>query len=102
MTAPPAKTAAKPRKSAGRPPKSAPAAPAAGEEDAIVSPALSNVAGYLLRRTHTAFQSYWMAKFHTPQTPITPVQGGMLVVLSDNPGLTQTELARIMNVEGPT
>jgi DNA-binding MarR family transcriptional regulator len=72
------------------------------EEEVIVAPALSNVVGYLLRRTHTAFQAYWMAQFHRPETPITPVQGGMLVVVSENPGLTQTELARIMNVEGPT
>ena len=77
-------------------------APAGVKEDVIVAPALSGVAGYLLRRTHTAFQAYWMAKFHSPATPITPVQGGMLVVVGSNPGLTQTELARIMNVEGPT
>lgn len=106
MTATPAKagkSATKPglapRKSvaSGAPPAEAPEA-----EELIVAPALSNVVGYLLRRTHTAFQSYWMAQFHKPDTPITPVQGGMLVVVNENPGLTQTELARIMNVEGPT
>ena len=77
-------------------------APDSVKDEVIVAPALSGVAGYLLRRTHTAFQAYWMAKFHSPATPITPVQGGMLVVVGSNPGLTQTELARIMNVEGPT
>jgi DNA-binding MarR family transcriptional regulator len=71
-------------------------------EEIIIAPALSQVVGYLLRRSHNAFQGYWMAKFYRPETPITPVQGGMLVVIGSNPGLTQTELARIMNVEGPT
>jgi len=70
--------------------------------DVIVAPALEGVVGYLLRRSHNAFQSYWMARFYGPERPITPVQGGMLVVLGSNPGITQTELARIMNVEGPT
>jgi DNA-binding MarR family transcriptional regulator len=68
----------------------------------IIAPALVPVVGYLLRRAHNAFQGYWMAKFYTPELPITPVQAGMLVVIGSHPGLTQTELARIMNVEGPT
>jgi DNA-binding MarR family transcriptional regulator len=41
-------------------------------------------------------------EFRGSATPITPVQGGMMVVLGANPGLTQTALARMMNVEGPT
>ncbi len=72
------------------------------EQSAALSPALSSVVGYLLRRSHNAFQAYWMASFRDSDTPITPVQGGMLVVLASNPGLTQTALARMMNVEGPT
>ena len=73
-----------------------------GGDDVIIAPALSNVVGYLLRRSHNAFQAYWMVEFRESATPITPVQGGMLVVLGANPGLTQTALARMMNVEGPT
>jgi DNA-binding MarR family transcriptional regulator len=76
--------------------------PAGEEEDVVLAPSLSNVIGYLLRRSHNAFQAYWMATFRESATPITPVQGGMLVVLADNPGLTQTALARMMKVEGPT
>jgi DNA-binding MarR family transcriptional regulator len=72
------------------------------EQNVALSPALSSVVGYLLRRSHNAFQAYWMASFRESDTPITPVQGGMLVVLAANPGLTQTALARMMNVEGPT
>jgi DNA-binding MarR family transcriptional regulator len=75
----------------------------AGEvEDVIIAPALSPVVGYLLRRAHNAFQGYWMARFYNQELPITPVQAGMLVVIGSKPGLTQTELARLMNVEGPT
>ena len=81
------------RKTAGRAPD---------EEDVVLAPALSNVIGYLLRRSHNSFQGYWMARFRESETPITPVQGGMLVVLGANPGVTQTALARMMNVEGLT
>ena len=95
-----ATTPARARSKSVAPPAASPEASV--EEEIMVAPALSNVVGYLLRRTHTAFQSYWMAQFHRPETPITPVQAGMLVVVNENPGLTQTELARIMNVEGPT
>jgi DNA-binding MarR family transcriptional regulator len=68
----------------------------------VIAPALSNVLGYLLRRSHNAFQSYWMNTFYSPLRPITSVQAGMMVVIGATPGLTQTELAKIMNVEGPT
>lgn len=72
------------------------------EDTVVLAPALSQVVGYLLRRAHNAFLTYWTIRFRHSETPITPVQGGMLVVISANPGLTQTELARMMNVEGPT
>ena len=71
-------------------------------EDCVVAPSVSNVLGYLLRRSHNAFQSYWMTTFYSPELPITSVQAGMMVAIGDTPGMTQTELARIMNVEGPT
>jgi DNA-binding MarR family transcriptional regulator len=98
-TARTAKAGASRRKAAGA---ASPRAAPAERPDVVVAPILSNVPGYLLRRAHNAFQTYWMARFRSPHTPITPVQSGMLVVLADNPGLTQTELARLMNVEGPT
>jgi DNA-binding MarR family transcriptional regulator len=72
------------------------------EDSIVLAPALSQVVGYLLRRAHNAFLTYWTIRFRHSETPITPVQGGMLVVIAANPGLTQTELARMMNVEGPT
>ena len=85
-----------------RPKSAARASAKAAEEDVVLAPALSNLIGYLLRRSHNSFQGYWMARFRDSDTPITPVQGGILVVLGGKPGLTQTALARMMNVEGPT
>lgn len=91
-----------PGEPAQKPAGAASVAKAADLDEVVIAPALSQVVGYLLRRSHNAFQAHWMARFYGPDTPITPVQGGMLVVVGSNPGLTQTELARIMNVEGPT
>ncbi len=78
------------------------AKPAEPDSDDGLVPELRNVFGYLLRASHGCYQNYWATKFRESDTPITPVQGGMLIVISHNPGLTQTALAKIMNVEGPT
>ena len=63
---------------------------------------LRDIVGYLLRASHGCYQNYWAMKFRDSETPITPVQGGMLIVIGQNQGLTQTALAKMMNVEGPT
>lgn len=78
----------------------APAAPADAEHPD--AGALSQVVGYQLRWVHGLFVSHWLATFRGSETPITPVQGGMLVLIDDNPGLTQIELARALRVEGST
>jgi DNA-binding MarR family transcriptional regulator len=71
-------------------------------QDAAIPAALAGAVGYLLRRAHLSFYTYWMATFHSSDTPITPAQAGMLVVLAANPGLSQASFARMMSVEGPT
>jgi DNA-binding MarR family transcriptional regulator len=58
--------------------------------------------GHLLRRAHNVFQAYWLLRFRDSDMPITPVQGGVLAALAANPGLSQTALARMVGVEGPT
>lgn len=63
---------------------------------------LRDIVGYLLRASHGCYQNYWAMTFRDSETPITPVQGGMLIVIGQNQGLTQTALAKMMNVEGPT
>jgi DNA-binding MarR family transcriptional regulator len=71
------------------------------DETAIPEP-LDRVVGYLLRQAHTAFSAHWQLTFRARGLAITPVQGGMLVLISRNDHLTQAALARVLNVEGPT
>jgi DNA-binding MarR family transcriptional regulator len=86
-----------------------PEAPAALEADSAPptagdahAGALSNVVGYLIRRAHTIFALHWQLRFRHPQWPITPMQGGILVTLSQQPAMSQAMLARHLGVEAPT
>jgi DNA-binding MarR family transcriptional regulator len=58
--------------------------------------------GFQLRRAHTLFALHWQLGFRDQPIHVTPTQGGMLLVIEDRPGLTQTELARVMDVQRPT
>jgi DNA-binding MarR family transcriptional regulator len=71
------------------------------DEGQIPAP-LDQVLGYLLRQAHTAFTQHWILSFREKGVPITPVQGGMLILINRNQDLTQAALARMLNVEGPT
>ncbi|WP_158912609.1 MarR family winged helix-turn-helix transcriptional regulator [Caulobacter sp. S45] len=73
----------------------------APDPDLVPEP-LDAVVGYLLRRAHGLFALHWQLTFRGSELPITPVQGGMMVMIDKRDGLTQAALARIMNVEGPT
>ncbi len=63
---------------------------------------LGAATGFLLRRAHTIFAQHWQLAFRHPPAALTPVQGGILVSLADQPGLTQADLARQLGVEAPT
>lgn len=63
---------------------------------------LAAATGFLLRRAHTIFAQHWQLAFRHPPAALTPVQGGILVSLADQPGLTQADLARQLGVEAPT
>jgi DNA-binding MarR family transcriptional regulator len=76
-------------------------APESEDDELAAALPLGGIA-YLLRRAHNLFQAYWLLRFRDSDTPITPVQGGVLAVLGANPGLSQTALARMVSVEGPT
>jgi DNA-binding MarR family transcriptional regulator len=71
-----------------------------------ISPArlgrLSEQVGYLLRRASAVFSAHWALQFEADETVITPVQCGMMILVDENPGLTQIELARLLRVEGST
>ncbi len=58
--------------------------------------------GYLLRRASAVFSVHWALQFAAEEAPITPVQCGMMILVDENPGLTQIELARLLRVEGST
>jgi DNA-binding MarR family transcriptional regulator len=87
----------------------------AGSADTITEPALDggelptsenatpdSLVGYRLRRVHGAFVEAWKAFFGALGVTVTPVQGGILMLIASHPGLTQTELARRLRIETPT
>jgi DNA-binding MarR family transcriptional regulator len=63
---------------------------------------IRSLLGFQLRRAHTLFALHWHLSFRDRKMPVTPMQGGMLLVIDNQPGLMQTRLAEIMDVEGPT
>jgi DNA-binding MarR family transcriptional regulator len=64
--------------------------------------ALSGIAGYLLRRAHNLFALHWQLGFRQTDFPLTPVQGGILLMLDEPGDQTQAMLARRLGVEAPT
>ncbi len=70
--------------------------------DEATPPPLRQLLGFQLRRAHMLFALHWQLSFRDQPVSITPVQGGMLLVINHRPGLSQAALARLMDVEGPT
>jgi DNA-binding MarR family transcriptional regulator len=58
--------------------------------------------GHRLRRLHGLFAGRLGQWYRRIGLNITPVQGGILMVIDENPGLTQVAMARILRVEAPT
>jgi DNA-binding MarR family transcriptional regulator len=56
--------------------------------------------GHLFRRAHSLFCDHYNAHFEREGVQITPVLGGMLILIDEHPGLNQIELARLMRIEG--
>lgn len=63
---------------------------------------LTRIGGHLARRLSNAFTAAWDKEFAAERVQITPVQGGILMVIRHNPGITQAQVADLMAVEGPT
>ena len=63
---------------------------------------LGGVAGFLARRVSNIFVATWEKDFPAFGIQITPVQAGILVLIDENPGITQAEVAQLLAVEGPT
>lgn len=60
------------------------------------------VPGFLVRRLSKQFVMTWDSVFAGFDIQITPVQAGILVLIDENPGISQAEVAHILDVEGPT
>jgi DNA-binding MarR family transcriptional regulator len=63
---------------------------------------LAAVAGFRLRRLQGLFVAHWAAWFRELGLAVTPVQGGILLLIDENPGLTQIALARLLRIEPPS
>jgi DNA-binding MarR family transcriptional regulator len=63
---------------------------------------LENAPGFLLRRANVVFRLHYAKWFADTKLGITPVMGGMMILIDDNPGVTQIELARLLKIEGST
>jgi DNA-binding MarR family transcriptional regulator len=64
--------------------------------------ALRGIMGHRLRRLQTLFVAHWGRWFQDLEPAITPVQGGILLLIEANPGLSQIALARLLRIEAPT
>lgn len=70
--------------------------------DAPTADSLARVAGFRLRRLQGQFAAHFVAWFRAAGLDVTPVQGGILLLIDENPGLTQIALARLLRIEPPS
>lgn len=56
--------------------------------------------GYLFRRARSVFGVSYDAYFKARGIQITAVLGGILIMIDENPGISQIELARLNRIEG--
>jgi len=63
---------------------------------------LDGVVGYRLRRLSGLMIAGWGRWMAARGIDVTPVQGGILMLIGGNAGITQVELARLLGIEGPT
>ena len=63
---------------------------------------LRRVIGFRVRRLHALFGANWHKHFRDLGVGITPMQGGILLLLTENPGISHNVLARLMSIEPPT
>ncbi len=57
---------------------------------------------FWLRRLHNLSVLLWKNLPGTSNLGVTPVQGAILMLIRENPGVTQAALARLVSVEPPT
>lgn len=64
--------------------------------------ALSRVTGVRLRRLQALFARHWALFFRENGIELSSVQGGLLLLIGDNPGLAQAGFARLLDIEPPS
>ncbi len=63
---------------------------------------LAGVVGFKVRRLHNRISLGWASWFARLGISVTPFQGGILMVIDENPGVSQGAVAKLMAVEKPT
>jgi len=63
---------------------------------------LDGVVGIRIRRLQSLFGSHWQNWFRGRSLAVTPVQGGVLLLIRRYPGISQIALARRLRIEPPT
>lgn len=58
--------------------------------------------GFLVRRLHNLLVANWGQDIAPASVRITPVQAGLLVLISENPDITQSRLIPVLDVESAT
>jgi len=63
---------------------------------------LSRMTGFMLRRLHNLSVGTWNAQRLGDGSHITAVQAGLLILIDANPGITQSQLAPVLDIETPS
>jgi len=63
---------------------------------------LDGVVGIRIRRLQSLFSGHWQGWFRARGLAVTPVQGGVLLLIRRHPGISQIALARRLRIEPPT
>lgn len=74
-------------------------APGASKE---TSSSHSRILGFRLRRLQSLLAGHWSRWFKAYNIVVTPVQGGILLLINENPGINQVMLGRLLKIEAPT
>lgn len=64
--------------------------------------ALDQIIGFRLRRLQTLWIAHWARGIRQLGLEITPMQGGIMMLLQENSGIGHSALAGLLNVEAPT
>lgn len=76
--------------------------PKTAEIDPLKFGRLAHTTGFIVRRLHNFLSGTWGADMQDVAARTTPVQAGLLVMINENSGVTQTRLQKALQVESAT